>query len=95
MKTVLTVKVVPNARRTECEGLMDDGVTLRVRLAAPPVDGKANEALTGWLAERLGAPRGAVRLVSGQASRVKRIAIDGVSAEEAIAALTGRSSGRR
>ena len=70
----LAVSVSPNARRTQAEGLHDGA--LRVRLAAPPVDGKANELLLAWIAAELGLPRRAVHLVRGEASRRKWLAID-------------------
>lgn len=71
----LAVSVVPNAKRSGADGLHDGA--LRVRLAAPPVDGKANEALVAWVAEALGLPRRAVSLVRGQTSRRKWLALDG------------------
>ncbi len=71
---MLQVSVSPNARRTVIEGLHDGA--LRVRLAAPPVDGKANDALVAWLADALALPRRAVRLRRGQASRRKLVEID-------------------
>ena len=70
----LAVSVSPNARRTQVEGLHDGA--LRVRLAAPPVDGKANELLLAWLAGELGLPRRAVRLVRGETARRKWLAVD-------------------
>ncbi len=70
----LAVSVSPNARRTQADGLHDGA--LRVRLAAPPVDGKANEQLVAWIADELGLPRRAVRLVRGELSRRKWLAID-------------------
>lgn len=81
----LAVSVVPNAKRSGADGLHDGA--LRVRLAAPPVDGKANEALVAWLAEVLGLPRRAVSLVRGQTSRRKWLALDG-SLPEIEAAVT-------
>ena len=76
----LSVRVVPRAPRDEVVGFQSDG-TLRVRLTAPPVEGKANEALVRLLAARLGIPRAGVRLVSGETSRTKVVALDGVTAE--------------
>jgi uncharacterized protein (TIGR00251 family) len=69
----LAVSVQPNARRTAADGLHDG--TLRVRLCAPPVDGKANQLLIDWLAGELGLPRRAVQLVRGDTSRRKWLAI--------------------
>src|SRR2546421_5834822 len=70
----LDVRVVPGASRTEPVGLHGDA--LRVRLAAPPVDGKANDALMAWLAQELGCARRDVVLVRGTTSRRKQVAID-------------------
>ncbi len=70
----LDVVVSPNARRTQADGLHDGA--LRVRLAAPPVDGKANALLLEWLADELGLPRRAVRLARGESSRRKQIDLD-------------------
>ncbi|MFO1339746.1 MAG: DUF167 domain-containing protein [Burkholderiaceae bacterium] len=71
---VLAVAVTPNARATEVVGLHDDA--LRLKLAAPPVDGKANAALTAWLASELGLPKRAVRLRRGETARHKQVEID-------------------
>ncbi len=71
---VLRVVVTPNAPRTVADGLHDG--QLRVRLAAPPVDGKANEALQGWLAHELGVPKRAVTLLRGSSARRKALQLD-------------------
>ena len=70
----LTVQVVPNASKTTPAGLHDGA--LRVRLMAPPIDGRANTALLQWLADALGLPRRAVRLVAGDTARRKRVQLD-------------------
>lgn len=70
----LELSVVPNAKRTAVDGLHDGA--LRVRLAAPPVDGKANDALLRWLADELGVPRRALELVRGTSARRKAVEID-------------------
>lgn len=80
----LTLHVQPGAKRTECAGLHGDA--LKIRLAAPPVDGKANAALIEYVAERLGCGRAAVTLKSGQTSRRKVLTVTG-STPEAIARL--------
>jgi uncharacterized protein YggU (UPF0235/DUF167 family) len=49
---------------------------LRVRLAAPPVDGKANQCLVDWLADQLGCPKRSITLLRGQSSRRKQLGID-------------------
>jgi uncharacterized protein (TIGR00251 family) len=73
------VRVIPRARKSEIAGIRDDAVV--VRLAAPPVDGAANEALVAFVAEWLAVPRRAVRIRSGERSRRKRLAVDGVSVD--------------
>ncbi len=81
----VAVHVQPRARRTEVAGLHGDAV--KVRLAAPPVDGAANEELVRFVAERLGVPRSAVRVAAGAASRRKLVEVDGMEAEVARRAL--------
>ncbi|MYB40862.1 MAG: DUF167 domain-containing protein [Chloroflexi bacterium] len=76
----LVVRLVPRASRNEVAGF--EGETLRVRVTAPPVEGRANRALERLLAKRLDLPRGAVRVVAGQASRNKVVAVDGLDAAE-------------
>jgi len=70
---VLRLHVQPGAKKTEIVG--EHGEALKVRLAAPPVDGKANAELLAYLAERLGLPRTALTLKSGESSRQKRVAV--------------------
>ena len=70
----LTVHVQPGAKTTSCAGIHGDA--LKIRLAAPPVDGKANQALIAWLAQTLACPQSHIRLIRGQASRRKTLAID-------------------
>jgi uncharacterized protein (TIGR00251 family) len=65
----LTLHIQPGAKKTEVAGLYGDA--LKIRLAAPPVDGKANAALLGFVAERLGLAKSAVTLKSGHTSRRK------------------------
>lgn len=74
----LTLHIQPGAKKTEFAGLHGD--TLKIRLAAPPVDGKANEALVKFLAEVLHLPKSAVTLKSGQTSRRKVLEVSGATA---------------
>jgi uncharacterized protein len=83
---LIEVKVTPRASRDEIVG-MRDGV-LAVRVTAPPVDDKANQAVVKLLAKRAGIPRGRVRIVRGQRGRRKLIAIDGAG-REALERITG------
>ena len=69
----LTLHIQPGAKKTEIVGLHGDA--LKIRLAAPPVDGKANDALLGFIAERLDIARSAVSLKSGQTSRRKVVVV--------------------
>ncbi len=82
----LHIKVIPNARKTECAGWENDpahGRVLRVRVAAPPVEGKANEALRAFLADCLKLPKSKVVLHKGETSRIKAFAIpDGTALPE-------------
>jgi uncharacterized protein len=82
---ILSVRVIPRARKTEIAGVRAGA--LLVRLSAPPVEGAANDALIDLLAERLGVARRDVRIVSGDRTRQKRVSIAGVSAADAVRAL--------
>ncbi len=84
---ILSLHIQPGAKKTEIAGL--HGESLKIRLAAPPVDGKANDCLIAFLAERLGVPRVQVELVSGAASRQKRVRVSGASAKEIKRLLPG------
>ncbi len=83
---VLNLHIQPGAKKTEIAGL--HGEALKIRLAAPPVDGKANAALIAFLAKTCGVPKSAVALVSGDTSRTKRVRLTGVDAA-ALAVLGG------
>jgi uncharacterized protein (TIGR00251 family) len=78
----LNVKVTPNAARDEITGFTE-GV-LNVKIAAPPEKGKANKKLIDFLSDRLGVSKSSIRLIRGQTSRRKVIAIDGLSRDEVI-----------
>lgn len=69
----LPIHATPGARRTEAAGA--HGQALRVRLAAPPVDGKANAALIAWAAAALGVPRAQVELLHGASGRQKVLGV--------------------
>lgn len=87
----LRIHAVPRASRTEAAGMQGDA--LRVRVQAPPADGRANDALCEWLAGVLHASRRAVAVVAGASSREKTVLVKGVSAEAAAAAF-GPACGR-
>ena len=84
--TVIAVRVIPRSPRTRVDGVRGDAFL--VRLAAPPVDGAANDALIAFLAEQLDLPRRNIRIVSGDKSRDKRIAISGLSADAVAERMT-------
>lgn len=67
------------------------GDAVKIRLAAPPVDGAANEELVRFLAETLGIPRAAVRIVRGQTARRKTVVVDGLDHDALTRALSGGS----
>ena len=76
---VLMLHIQPGAKKTEIVGMY--GAALKIRLAAPPVDGKANQALINFLANHLGVSKRSVTLIGGETSRAKRLRIAGIDAE--------------
>ena len=83
--TTLDIHVQPRARTTEVVGWHGDAI--KVRVAAPPVDGAANDALVLFLAEQLGVARSAVTVVGGATGRRKRVEIVGIDRERVLEAL--------
>jgi uncharacterized protein (TIGR00251 family) len=81
----LLVHIQPRAQRTELVGW--HGQAIKVRVAAPPVDGAANDALVTFLASEIGMPRSAIAIVGGLSSRQKRVAIRGVTRTEILRRL--------
>lgn len=77
----LTLHVQPGAKRTEVAGVHGDA--LKIRLAAPPIDGRANAALLEFVAQRLDLARSAIELKSGQTSRRKVLLVTGAPADTA------------
>jgi hypothetical protein len=73
---ILEVHVQPGARRSEFAGR--HGERIKIRLAAPAVENRANEALIAFLAEHYGVPKRSVRIAAGAKSRDKRVVIEGV-----------------
>jgi uncharacterized protein (TIGR00251 family) len=76
----LTVKVHPRAKRSALTGRLGDA--WKLALAAPPVDGKANDECVRFFAEFAGVPRSRVRIVMGLTSRLKVVEIEGVSQQD-------------
>jgi uncharacterized protein (TIGR00251 family) len=82
---VLTVHVQPNAARTEWVGPY--GTAIKVRVAAPPVEGAANETLIRFVAEACGIPTGSIEIRSGSSARRKRILLKGLSVQSVVEKL--------
>ena len=85
MSVRISLRVSPGARRTELVGRHGEG--WRVRVAAPPERGRANEALVEHLAKLLGVRRAGIRLVAGAGSRDKVVEVDGLTAARVDSAL--------
>jgi uncharacterized protein (TIGR00251 family) len=81
----LTIRVTPGASRNQITGQRD--AVLLVKVAAPPVGGKANQALTDFLSRKLGVKRSAIKIVKGRTARNKIIDIEGMGREEAMKKL--------
>lgn len=84
---IFKVRVVPRASRSEIVGEHDGA--LRVRIAAPPVDGAANEELVSLLARKLGVSRSAVTITGGHTAKLKQLRVTGVS-PDSLTALSGK-----
>jgi uncharacterized protein (TIGR00251 family) len=78
----LALRVTPRARKNEVAGVLEDG-SIKIRLAAPPVEGKANLALIQFLAEVLEVPANRIEIVAGASGRNKLVVVEGMDADEA------------
>ncbi len=87
----LAVHVVPRARRTEVAGRHGDAI--KIRVAAPPVDGAANAELIRFVADQVGVARAEVTIASGATGRRKTIAVQGMTAAALAHALLGTATG--
>ncbi len=76
----IAIKVMPRASRNEIAGV--EGESLKVRLTAPPVEGRANDALVRFLAEKLDLPRTNIEIIRGDTARQKIVRVRGVSLAE-------------
>ena len=83
---ILRLHIQPGAKKTEVAG--EHGEALKIRLSAPPIDGKANACLIEFLAKQLGVAKSAVELLSGDTSRAKRVRVDGVTIDAVTAKLS-------
>lgn len=82
---ILALYCQPGAKKTEVQGEHDG--RLKIRLAAPPVEGKANDALVLWLSKQLHINRSSIELLAGDLSRLKRVRVGGVSPELILQSL--------
>lgn len=78
--TLLTCRVVPSSSRNEIAGVT--GAALRIKITAPPVDGKANSAVIAFLAKKLKVAKNRVLVLKGKTGRLKEILLIGIKAEE-------------
>jgi len=85
MDARIRVRLTPRSARDELAGWLDG--ELRVKVTAPPVEGKANAALERLVAEVLRVPKTSVRVIAGNRGRVKTVAIEGLSQDEALSRL--------
>jgi uncharacterized protein (TIGR00251 family) len=83
---ILSVHVQPKASTTECVGIHGDA--LKIRVAAPPIDGAANDELIRFLAHRLSIPFSSLQIHSGASGRHKRVLIKGMTAQFVLARLS-------
>jgi uncharacterized protein (TIGR00251 family) len=83
---ILSVHVQPKASTTECVGIHGDA--LKIRVAAPPIDGAANDELIRFLAYRLSMPSSSLQIHSGAGGRHKRVLIKGMTAQFVLARLS-------
>ena len=90
---VLVAKIVPGSSKTALAGALDSMV--KIKVAAPPEKGKANQCLIAFLAKQLGVKKNAIHIVSGQTSPVKHVKIEGISARTCLEKLGFSSQGSR
>ena len=82
---VFTAKIVPGSSRTAVSGILDN--MIKVRVAAPPEKGKANQCLIAFLAKRLGVKRNAIDIITGQTGPVKQVRVRQMSAAKLLERL--------
>lgn len=89
--TLLTLRVSPGARSNSIEGAYGDGV-LKIKISAPPADGKANDEVRRFLARLLDVPRSRVEIVRGLSGRDKVVLIRDTDPDEVLGALLSRTA---
>jgi len=90
---VFKIKVVPGSSRTAITGLFNE--MLKIKIAAPPEKGKANQCLLEFLARNLGVKKSTVNIISGQTSPVKQVQVLGISADTLLRKLNLNKQGHR
>ena len=93
VRALLKLRIVPNARRNEVVG--EHGDALKLKVAAPAVEGKANEALLEYVAELLNVPRRSLALSAGEKSRDKSIFVQGLVIEEVRSRILAHRGGAK
>ncbi len=88
----LAVRVQPGAKKTAIVGIYGEGdaAQLKIAVQAPPVEGRANEALVAFLAETFSVPKRSIELLSGEISRGKVFLLGGISAQQARSTLANQ-----
>jgi len=86
ISSLLSIRVIPRSKKSAITGRRGDAIL--IRLAAPPVEGAANDALIEFLSKTFERPRRAITIVSGQKSRTKRVSIEGISDTDLSARLS-------
>ncbi len=81
-KTVIRVKLLPKSSKNQVVGR--EGDHFKVKVTAPPIEGRANKALIDLLAKKLGVSKSHIEIISGKSSRLKSVRIDGLSQEDII-----------
>ena len=84
--TIITVRVIPRAKKSEISQVLADG-TIKIRLTAPPVEGKANQALVRFLADVFDISPSNIEIISGKKGRKKVVLIEGINEKTAQAII--------
>ena len=84
--TIITIRVIPRAKKSEISQVLDDG-TIKIRLTAPPVEGKANQALVRFLADVFDISPSNIEIISGVKGRKKIVLIEGINQKTARAII--------
>ena len=82
MSEKLKIRAVPNAPKSHCAGAYGDGV--KIKIAAPAMDGKANAELIKYLAKTLGISKSGVKILSGESSRDKIVEVSGIEGAKTL-----------